>query len=1322
MTNSQNEIINDGVAVIGMAGRFPGAESVDELWRNLCRGDESITYFSRDELDPGIDPRDINNPNYVRARGVLKDADKFDAAFFEVSPREAGIMDPQHRIFLEMSWAALENAGYYPDSFNGMIGVFAGMGNNTYFAKNVSAHPELIDTFGEFQARLVNEKDFLSTRVSYALNLKGPSVNIYTACSTSLVSVCYAFDSLMSYQCDMALAGGISITFPQNSGYIYREGAIHSADGHCRPFDKEATGTVLSSGGGIVVLKRLEDALQSGDHIYGVIRGTAVNNDGAGKMSFMAPSVDGQADAIALAQASAGIDPETISYIETHGTATPIGDPIEIKALTKAFQSKTEKKAFCGIGSIKSNLGHLDAAAGIAGLIKTILSLEHRMIPATLHYHSPNPEIDFADSPFYVHDKLIEWAGDKTARRAGVSSFGIGGTNAHVVIEEAPEKRLSRSSRPKQLLLLSARTESTLDSMTENLKKHLIQNPDVNIADAAYTLQIGRQDFDHRRIAVCEGAADAVDALESSDASRTGTGKVGADNPSVAFMFPGQGSQYINMGLNFYQHGSVFRDIVDDCAAVLKPILGRDIRKIIYPEADNLQTAANEFRETRFNQPALFMIEYALAKLWNRWGVSPDALVGHSIGEYSAACLSGVFSVENALKIVATRGRLMQELPEGSMLAVMLPVELLEPMLSSELSIAAVNSPASCVATGPKEAIERLRHKLETEDIQSRKVETSHAFHSQMMAPVIAPFKKFIMGFQLHPPKIPFVSTVTGTWIRSEQAIDPEYWAGQIRATVRFADGIQTLREKPERVLLEVGPRRTASTLALQQIKGFSKKTVIASLSDTDKNNTEWNSILTAMGELWLNGISFDWEKYYADEKRVRIPLPTYPFERKRYWLESPGSPSAGELFRKGNKHERLIQKKISEDISSLIRPFIPNGKALRTSSSSSGIEKGLFDTDSLRGKDFIAPATETEKSIAVIWQELLGIDHISVNDNYFNLGGDSLSAVSLFTIINRRTGKNLPLATLIDAPTLGKLSSLIDNYSVLEIKEPGEVPEVVADYKGLLSNPWPSLVAIQPEGNRPPFFCFHGVGGNVLNYSGFIPYLGPEQPLYGLQSQGLDGVTEPFKDIETMAKHYITEIRAIQPHGPYFLGGGSMGGLLALEAAQQFQRDGEAVRFLAMFDTYGPHHSGAVNNNSLSQNLDNYLKTLSGSSIKQKHLIIYRSISSRFKSRIRMITCLIHRELSKPIPHNLRYWYLEQKNLKMIYRYKAGRYNGKIWFFRATDTKNDIDYDPTNGWEGMATDGIKIFEIPGNHANIVEQPLLREKLNESLRQAQKHG
>lgn len=894
MDNIQTNGALAGIAIIGVAGRFPGAETIEQFWQNLRDGVESISFFADDELvEEGIDASLLENPNYVKAGGILEDADLFDAAFFGYTPREAELLDPQQRIFLESAWEALENAGYDPAGCDVPVGVYAGASLNTYFLNNLLPVVNHENSVDQFQAMISSDKDFLTTRLSYKLNLSGPSLDVQTACSTSLVAVQLACQSLLNYECDMALAGGVSIMSPQKSGYLYEEGMIMSPDGHCRAFDADAQGMVAGQGVGIVVLKRLAEAVEDGDHIYAVIKGAAVNNDGSDKIGYTAPSVNGQIQVIAVAQALAEIDAGTISYLETHGTGTSLGDPIEITALTSAFRLATEKRNFCAIGSVKTNIGHLDAAAGVAGLIKTTLALKNKEIPPSLNFSRPNPKIDFDNSPFYVNTSLREWRTEGFPRRAGVSSFGIGGTNAHVVLEEASTVRPSGASRPWQLLCLSAKTDSALRKAGQNLAAHLAshtQDSDsLNLADVAYTLHVGRSAFDHRQFVVCSDVEDAASALESADQRRVYSAVRTDGERPVVFMFTGQGAQHVNMGLGLYQNETLFREQVDFCAEFLKPHLGLDLRDIIYPASGHDEKAARRLTETSMAQPALFVLEYALARLWGSWGIEPQAMIGHSIGEYVAACLSGVFSLEDALMLVAARGRLMQRMPGGAMLAVSLPPHELRPYLEPQLEIAVVNGPSLCVVSGTAEAIDGLEARLSQEGITCRRLHTSHAFHSQMMDPILEPFTEQVKRVRLQSPQIPFVSNLTGGWISAAEATDPAYWARHLRETVSFSEGVGLLLSESDRILLEVGPSNTLSSLARRHPAGKAAPTahtVLSSLRHPQEQQSDVAFVLNTLGRLWLAGAAIDWKGFYGPERRRRVPLPSYPFERQRYWIE----------------------------------------------------------------------------------------------------------------------------------------------------------------------------------------------------------------------------------------------------------------------------------------------------------------------------------------------------------------------------------------------------------------------------------------------------
>jgi iturin family lipopeptide synthetase A len=873
----------DAIAVIGLAGRLPGARDLREFWSKLRDGVESVRFFSDEELlQSGASAEYLKLPNCVKAKAILDDVDLFDAAFFGFTPREAEITDPQQRVFLECSWEALENAGYDPECYPGKIGVYAGSGFSNYWSV-VLANPEIARGVGSYRTMIGNDKDYLATLVSYKLNLKGPSVVIQTACSTSLVAVHMACQSLLNGECDMALAGGISIRLPQVNAYLFQEGGILSPDGHCRAFDAEAAGTVSGNGAALVVLKRFGDALNDGDNIRAVIKGSAINNDGAAKVGFTAPSIEGQVQVINEALQMSGVDPETVSYIEAHGTGTSLGDPVEVAALTKAMSGKTTRQGFCAIGSVKTNIGHLDAAAGATGLVKTILMLEQKTLLPTLHFKRPNPKINFADSPFYVQSDLADWTSNGP-RRAGVSSFGIGGTNAHVIVEEAPPRKRSGDARRHNLMLLSAKTGSALEKVTDNIIQYLEENKHAELSDVAYTLQVGRRPMEHRRMFVAENTTAALTVLTTRDSQRLPTTSTKPGFRPVMFMFPGQGSQYVNMTLELYREEPFFRDLIDHCAETLSPWLGLDLRELLYPPEQSKADASEKLSQTHITQPALFVVEYCLAKLWMHWGIKPEAMIGHSLGEYVAACLAGVFTLEEALPLIAMRGRLVAEMPEGQMLAVRLSEEALTPMLNERLSLAAVNSPSQCVVAGDSAAIAKLQQQLNEQSVACSRLNTSHAMHSATMDPIMVSLTRHLEGMTLKPPSIRYISNVTGTWITATEACNPAYWARHIRGTVRFAQGVEHLLQEPDAFLLEVGPGKTLTTLAGQMDRQGSQR-MFASLPSARGDEGARAFLLQTLGSLWLIGMRIDWAGFHSSIRPQRITLPSYPFERERYWV-----------------------------------------------------------------------------------------------------------------------------------------------------------------------------------------------------------------------------------------------------------------------------------------------------------------------------------------------------------------------------------------------------------------------------------------------------
>ncbi|MFP2895741.1 type I polyketide synthase, partial [Corallococcus sp. 4LFB] len=870
----------DGIAVIGLGGRLPGAKTISEFWKNLTGGVESITFFTDEELiAEGADPAMVRAPNYVKARGTLGDTDQFDAAFFGMNPREAALMDPQHRVFLECAWEAMESAGYSPERQPGRVGVFGGMSMNTYLLSNLYSHLAHVASVESLQASIGNDKDSLTTEVAYRMDLKGPAVTVQSSSSTSLTCIHYACQSLLSFECDMALAGGVSIHFPEKAGYLYHEGGTTAPDGHCHTFDAEAAGFVAGHGAAVVALKRLSDALKDGDTVYAVVRGSAVNNDGSQKVSYMAPAVAGQAEVIALAQAVAGVDPDSIGYVEAHGTATKVGDPIEVAALTQAFRQGTDKKNFCALGSVKSNIGHLDSAAGAVGFIKAALTLHHKVIPPSLNFKTPNPACDFPNSPFYVNTELRDFPRGGTPRRAGVTSLGMGGTNAHAILEEAPELPATDKARlPAQVVLLSARTEKSLEVATDRLAAHLRENPDADLADVAYTLQLGRKRFGKRRAVVARTTAELASALTERTPGRVFSGTAENSGRPVMFMFSGQGSQYVDMGRELYETEASFRATVDTCAEKLKPHLGLDLRTVLYPAAESKELASERLKQTGLTQPALFVIEYALAKLWESWGVTPHAMVGHSIGEYVAACLSGVFSLDDALALVATRGRLMQSLPAGAMLSVRLTPEALAPLMDARLSVAAVNAPGFTVVAGPTDAVDALQAKLEAQKVEASRLHTSHAFHSTMMDPIVEEFRQAVAKVARKEPKDLYLSNVTGARVTPEDAVSPAYWARHLRDAVRFQDSATLLLSDPEHVFLEVGPGNALATLVRRNAKEGTFPAILTTLpAPRDAQQDALTHATDAFAKLWLAGAKTTAGRVYKGEARRRIPLPAYP-------------------------------------------------------------------------------------------------------------------------------------------------------------------------------------------------------------------------------------------------------------------------------------------------------------------------------------------------------------------------------------------------------------------------------------------------------------
>jgi amino acid adenylation domain-containing protein len=968
--------------------------------------------------EAGVEPWLLKRTNYIKAKGFVEDIEYFDASFFDYTPREARIMDPQIRLLHECAWEALENAGYDPATYKGLIGFYAGASFNVNWLAQFSR-----DSAGSsrMEAGSLCYKDSVSTLISYKLNLKGPSLTLYTACSTSLVAIHQACRGLLTGECHMALAGGASVSIPKKGGYLYEPGMIFSSDGHCRVFDANAGGTVFSDGAGIVALKRLEDAIDEGDHIYAVVKASAVNNDGLRKTGYAAPSIEGQEEVVRAALHMAEVEPESITYIEAHGTGTTLGDAIEMEALMRVFN--TGKTKYCAVGSVKTNIGHLDVAAGAAGFIKTVLALTCRLIPPTLHFKTPNLEIDFENSAFYVNTKPIPWENDAYPVRAGVSASGIGGTNAHVILEEAPISVSSEMSRSHHLLVLSARSEFALERATVDFAAYLKKHPGINLADAAYTLQVGRRAFARRRAIVCRDVKDSLEILDRRHFRSFFSGE--HIDRSVIFMFPGQGTQYSYMAWELYTDEPVFREHLDKCAEIVESISGIDLIDAIYPRARSSSRngtrlymgnggagaglAVDPLAQPQVGQLALVAIEYALARLWMAWGVKPRGMIGHSVGEYVVACLSGVFTLENMLQVVWIRGRLMQELPEGGMVAVVLGEKKIRPLLGNNLWLAAVNTPSLCVVSGTITAIRRLQKQLTSERIPCIPLKTLRAFHSGMLDDILEPFARVMEQVPLHSPQIPFVSGVTGEWITSADAMDPGYWVKHLRQPVHFSRGVQELLREPNRILLEVGPGDTLKRLVKHHIRYEDRRRMFTSLRRSDEVESDTAFLLKTLGQLWVTGVIPDWVNFYAHENRHRVPLPSYPFERERYWFEEKQKP------REEDKTPAPVE---------IVREPAPHHHP----------RPGL-------SVEYMPPKEEIEKIIVTIWEELFGIRPIGIHDNFFELGGHSLNATIVTSRIHRELDVNIPLKEVFAHPTIRQLTRYVE-AAAREVHAPVEPVE----------------------------------------------------------------------------------------------------------------------------------------------------------------------------------------------------------------------------------------------------------------------------------------
>lgn len=1049
-----DDFVDDGIAVIGMACRFPGAKDVSSFWKNLCKGVESITFYTDEELrEEGISEKVLRDKNYVKAEGTLTGSELFDAAFFGFTPKEAQFMDPQHRIFLEVCWEALEHSGQSADKYEGSVGIFGGCGTNNYLIKKLLASSDL-SSVGEFQTIVGNDKDFLTTRISYKMDLKGPSLDIQTACSTSLVAVHFACLNLLNYQCDTALAGGVFLKIPHRTGYYYQDGHIFSADGHCRAFDAKAQGTVFGEGAGVVVLKRLDEAVKDGNTIYAIIRGSAVNNDGANKVGYTAPSLDGQAQVVAAAQAVAGVQPDTVSYIETHGTGTRLGDSIEIAALKRVFQPKPGVLHRCGIGSVKTNIGHLDVAAGIAGFIKTVLALYHKQLPASLHFQKSNPELGLEGSPFYVVSSHSEWIREDTPRRAGVSAFGVGGTNAHVVLEEAPDgDEVPESRRPVHLLPVSAKTSSALNEMLVNLKLFFEKNPETDLADAAFTLSSGRRTFQYRYAVACRTLSDFI---EKTNCDPTVIEDCSKSEKRIVFMFPGEASFRFGETAELYKYEPVFRDCMNSCAAFFVRESGFDIRQILYQSAD-CDTFGRKMPRSSVIQAALFSVEYSLSQMWMKRGIMPDCLVGYGIGEYVAACIAGVFCLDDALKIVNHCGRLLDKVSDGAMIAVEASPDMVAQHIREDcLDIAAVNTPWHCVVSGDAKQIDSFQNYFVDKypEICIRRLDVSCAFNSRLMKSVQESLAAAFLPLCLHPAAVPIISSASGGWVTESQAMDPTYWAKQIAQPVLFADVLSELRKSGLKIFLEVGFGNLLASYICSSCKEGDVVDIYTSLPDESEYLSEMTHSMDVLGKLWSSGVDLNLNAIYAGEKRKRIALPTYPFEKQRCWVDE-----SFDFYENVFRKEALFFEKDQD--------LFKTGYAANS--------KEPFDSKLAR--EYVTPleafavysqpngrqADGTVSIIRRVWQQLLGVNDVADNDDFFDLGGHSLLASQVSTRLSRLLDMDIPGDFIFEYSTISELAREIDQNRLSQLKSSLEVIQ-----KKIFSNSRP----LSPAQNRIWFLC----------------------------------------------------------------------------------------------------------------------------------------------------------------------------------------------------------------------------------------------------------
>lgn len=1218
------------IAVIGMACRFPGANNINEYWSNLINGKETIKRFEDNELqDYEINYEKLKqNPNFVPARGILDNIDEFDSQFFGMSPLEASLTDPQHRVWLETVWAGFENAGCKPNEYKGNIGVYAGGYANTYILNNVLRDPEKYENYirlrstESFQIATTNDITHLPTKTAYQFNLKGPAINVQTACSTSLVAIAQACNSLYSFESDICVAGGVCILVPQESGYLYQEGAIPSPDGRCRPFDERAQGTVFSNGVGVVVLKRIEDAIKDNDHIYAVVDGWALNNDGNKKVSYTAPSVQGQEEVILMAQSFAGITADEIGYVEAHGTATNLGDPIEVKALTNAFSKTTSKKQFCGIGSVKSNIGHTDAAAGVASFIKVCLAAYYKTIPPSLNFEKPNPYIKFEDSPFYVNDKPKIWDEDKRLV-IGVSSFGLGGTNAHIILEEPPQSQETVAENKTQdihVLPLSAKTKASLKQRIKQLSEFLKENNNISLDRISHNLWNSREHMSHRSVLITNSVSKLLDnSFEYVE------GKFVEGITNFTFMFPGQGAQFINMGKSLYEESEAFKEIVDKGFAIFRTETGISLEDIIFPEI-NIEESEKELTNTSITQPAIFIFEYALAKILIEEGISPKYLIGHSIGEYAAAAISGIFDFETGLKVVTKRGQLMQKMPAGKMFAVKASYQRLDKIKANFFEIAAENAPESCTISFESQDIEQVKEILDQEEIRYIQLNTSHAFHSKAFDPILDEFAAFVEKCNPGTPQIPLISCRTGEFITADDAQSGRYWAKQLRNSVLFSKGVSTIQSIENTLFIEVGPNSHLSSNIKSSAVDINSKTSILTLGRPGDNKKE---IVTRIkSNIWCCTSTEFKEFSPTDTNSTKIPLPTYPFDKKRFWIEH----KADKINTDVNKEDSDHTNKITTD-------------------------NKLSDV------------------LLSIWKKNFGREDINLNDNFQDLGGESMLAFSLIADIEKLLHIKISFRDFMaEYNTIQKVQTYIENE--LKVNQPPEKTKFNHIYN------------IKSGEGIPIFgvFC-----ERIFTKKDMIKSC----PIYDFAWPGSDGRPFTMHSVEEIAQAYLDEILKVYANGPFYLIGFSFGGLIAFEIALKLQKLGFKVPVLALIDSQNPQLK--ITENRVQQ-YKNKFKEHGFTKILTSRL--YSAAKHQFHERFLRIRIYILLKLKRKLPANLTHVMIYNESIKLAQQYHPAYFDGALHLFKS---KDNVIEDEFLGW-GPLVSGIYTHELEGNHMDTVQQ------------------